>query len=302
MTAVFLAQIDYDHEQDHEHEMKSVFLPDGARVPVLGQGTWTMGEKKSAHTSEVAALRLGIDLGMTLIDTAEMYGDGAAEKVVGDAIEGQRDRVFIVTKAYPHNASRSKLPKACDHSLKRLRIETIDLYLLHWREKTPPVAETVETFETLRAAGKIKRWGVSNFDVDDMEDLWSVKNGSNCATNQVLYNLENREIEFDLLPVLTRHSSHVTPIMAYSPVGHGRGLLENATLKKIAKRHDATTAQIALAWVLRQQDVIAIPKASDKNHVRDNARSAEIKLTKEDLADLDQEFPAPKNKKALPML
>jgi diketogulonate reductase-like aldo/keto reductase len=301
VTAVSLAQIDYDHE--HEHNMKTARLPDGTRIPVLGQGTWTMGEKKSAHTTEVAALRLGIDLGMTLIDTAEMYGDGAAEKVVGDAINGQRDRVFIVTKAYPHNASRTKLPKACDNSLKRLRIETIDLYLLHWREKTPPLEETVETFETLRAAGKIKRWGVSNFDVDDIEDLWSVKNGSNCATNQVLYNLENREIEFELLPLLTDHrSSFPCPIMAYSPVGHGRGLLENATLTKIAKRHDATTAQIALAWVLRQPHVIAIPKASDKNHVRDNARSTEIKLTKEDLAEIDQEFPPPKSKQDLPTL
>jgi diketogulonate reductase-like aldo/keto reductase len=282
--------------------MRTLLLPDGARMPVLGQGTWNMGEKKNAHADEVAALRLGIDLGMTLIDTAEMYGDGDAEKVVGDAIKGQRDRVFIVTKAYPHNASRRELPKACERSLKRLRIETIDLYLLHWREKTPPLQETVETFETLRACGKIKRWGVSNFDVDDMEDLWSVKNGSNCEMNQVLYNLENREIEFDLLPLLTRHSSLVTNLMAYSPVGHGRGLLQNATLKKIARRHDATTAQIALAWVLRQPDVIAIPKASDKNHVRDNAQSTEIKLTKEDFADLDKEFPPPKTKQPLPML
>ena len=280
---------------------------------MLGQGTWNMGDKKTAHTNEVAALRLGIDLGMTLIDTAEMYGDGGAERVVADAIEGQRDRVFVVTKAYPHNASRSKLPKACEHSLKRLRIDTIDLYLLHWREKTPPLEETVETFEMLRAAGKIKRWGVSNFDVDDMEDLWSIKNGSNCAANQVLYNLENREIEFDLLPLLTDHrpvhrslgegGSLITcSVMAYSPVGHGRGLLENEVLKKIGRRHDATTAQIALAWVLRQPDVIAIPKASDKNHVRDNARSAEIKLTEEDLAELDKEFPPPKSKKPLPML
>ena len=283
--------------------MRTVQLPDGARVPVLGQGTWNMGEKKNAHTNEVAALRLGIDLGITLIDTAEMYGDGGAEQVVGDAIEGERDRVFVVTKAYPHNASCSKLPKACEHSLKRLRIDAIDLYLLHWREKTPPLEETVETFEMLRAAGKIKRWGVSNFDVDDIEDLWSIKNGSNCAANQVLYNLENREIEFDLLPLLTGHRSLITcSVMAYSPVGHGRGLLENAVLKKIASRHDATTAQIALAWVLRQPDVIAIPKASDKNHVRDNARSTEIKLTKEDLAELDKEFPPPKSKKSLPML
>jgi diketogulonate reductase-like aldo/keto reductase len=305
MTTVSRAQIDYDHEQEHEHEMKTASLPDGARVPVLGQGTWNMGEKKSAHTDEVAALRLGIDLGMTLIDTAEMYGDGGAEKLVGDAIEGQRGRVFIVTKAYPHNASRTELPKACERSLKRLGIDAIDLYLLHWREKTPPLDETVKAFEKLRSAGKIKRWGVSNFDVDDMKELYLVCRRLTSAaptTNQVLYNLENREIEFDLLPLITRHSSLVTYLMAYSPVGHGRGLLESATLKKIAKRHDATTAQIALAWVLRQPEVIAIPKASDKNHVRDNARSTEIKLTKEDLADLDKEFPAPKSKKPLPML
>jgi len=282
--------------------MRTLQLPDGARVPVLGQGTWNMGEKKSAHTNEVAALRLGIDLGMTLIDTAEMYGDGGAEKVVGDAIERQRDRVFIVTKAYPHNASRTELPKACERSLRRLRIETIDLYLLHWREKTPPLEETVEAFVKLRSAGKIKRWGVSNFDVDDVKELWSIKDGSNCAANQVLYNLENREIEFDLLPLITRHSSLTTCLMAYSPVGHGRGLLENATLKKIARRHDATTAQIALAWVLRQPNVIAIPKASDKQHVSDNARSSNIKLTKDDLAELDKEFPPPKSKKPLPML
>ena len=283
--------------------MKTVQLPDGTRVPVLGQGTWSMGEKKSAHATEVAALRLGIDLGMTLIDTAEMYGGGGAEEVVGDAIEGQRDRVFIVTKAYPHNASRTGLPKACERSLKRLRTDTIDLYLLHWREKTPPLEETVETFEKLRSTAKIKRWGVSNFDVDDLEDLWSITNGSNCATNQVLYNLENREIEFDLLPRLTDHRSPFTcAVMAYSPVGHGRGLLGNATLKKIAKRHDATAAQIALAWVLRQPDVIAIPKASDKNHVRDNAGSIDIKLTKQDLADLDQEVPPPNSKRSLPML
>jgi diketogulonate reductase-like aldo/keto reductase len=276
--------------------IKTVQLPDGTRIPALGQGTWRIGENKRAHKDEVAALRLGIDLGMTLIDTAEMYGDGGAEKVVGDAIEGQRDRVFIVTKVYPHNASRTGLPKACDRSLKRLGTDTIDLYLLHWREKTPPLEETVEAFEKLRSAGKIKRWGVSNFDVDDMKELLSVQNGANRATNQVLYNLENREIEFDLLPLLTRHSSHVTPIMAYSPVGHGRGLLKNVTLKKIAKRHDATPAQIAVAWVLRQPRLIAIPKASNEKHVRENARSIEIKLTKEDLADLDQEFPPPKSK------
>ena len=284
--------------------MKTITLPDGERIPVLGQGTWRMGENESAYADEVAALRLGIDLGMTLIDSAEMYGEGRAEKVVADAVESQRDCVFIVTKVYPHHASRTELPKACERSLKRLRTDAIDLYLLHWRERTPPLKETVETFETLREAGKIKRWGVSNFDLDDMEELWSIENGSNCATNQVLYNLENREIEFDLLPFLHQHStlSHRLIVMAYSPVGHGRGLLENATLKKIAKRHDATAAQIALAWVLRQPDVIAIPKASDEKHVRDNARSIHIKLAKDDLADLDREFPPPRSKKSLPML
>jgi len=169
--------------------MKTVSLPDGERVPALGQGTWRMGEKKSAHAEEVAALRLGIDLGMTLIDTAEMYGEGGAEEVVADAIEGQRDRVFIVTKVYPHHASRSELPSACERSLKRLRINTIDLYLLHWREKAPALEETVRTFEKLRSAGKIKRWGVSNFDVDDMKELFGIRSGANCAANQVSYYL-----------------------------------------------------------------------------------------------------------------
>ena len=282
-----------------QHAMKTIALSDGGLVPALGQGTWRMGEHKRAHADEVAALRLGIELGMTLIDTAEMYGEGGAEKVVADAIEGQRDGVFVVTKVYPHNASRAELLKACERSLKRLRIDAIDLYLLHWRERNTQLVETVETFERLRTAGKIKRWGVSNFDVDDMQELWSIENGRNCAANQVLDNLENREIESGLLQ-WSRNNK--VPIMAYSPVGHGRGLLENATLKRIAKRHDATTSQIALAWVLRQPGVIAIPKASEKKHVRDNARSVEIKLTKEDLAELDQEFPPPKSKKSLPTL
>jgi len=213
--------------------MKTVQLPDRTRVPVLGQGTWRMGENKSAHEDEVAALRLGIDLGMTLVDTAEMYGDGDAEKVVADAIEGQRERVFIVTKVYPHNASRSELPKACERSLKRLRIDTIDLYLLHWRGDVP-LGETVEAFEKLRAAGKIERWGVSNFDVDDMKELFGIKSGGNCSANQVLYNLENREIEFDLLPLLTDHRSPITClVMAYSPVGHGRGCSRTRRYRKL---------------------------------------------------------------------
>ena len=279
--------------------MRTVALSDGKRVPVLGQGTWRMGESKSARAREVAALRLGIELGMSLIDTAEMYGDGGAEEIVAEAISRQHQGVFVVTKVYPHNASCAELPKACERSLKRLRVDAIDLYLLHWRERTPSLQETVDTFEKLRAAGKIKRWGVSNFDVDDMEELLSLEHGHKCATNQVLYNLQNREIEFDLLP--WSHTNKI-PIMAYSPVGHSGQLLRNPTLKKIAQSHDATPAQIALAWVLRQPDVIAIPKASTEAHVRDNAGSLEIKLTKEDLTDLDREFPPSKSKRPLPVL
>src|SRR6266478_1839770 len=250
--------------------MRTVALSDGKRVPVLGQGTWRMGESKSAHVTEVAALRFGIELGINLIDTAEMYGDGGAEEIVAEAIRGQHHGMFVVTKVYPHNASHSELPKACERSLKRLRIDAIDLYLLHWREQTPPLQETVETFEKLRAAGKIKRGGVSNLDLDDMEELLSLEHGRKCAANQVLYNLQNREIEFDLLPW---SQTNKIPIMAYSPVGHSGQLLRNAALKRIAQSHDATPAQIALAWVLRQPAVI-----------------------------LDREFPPPKSKKSLPVL
>jgi diketogulonate reductase-like aldo/keto reductase len=279
--------------------MRTVVLTDGKRVPLLGQGTWRMGESKSARAREVAALRLGIELGMSLIDTAEMYGDGMAEEIVAEAIYGQHQGVFVVTKVYPHNASSEESPKACERSLKRLRIDAIDLYLLHWRERTPPLQETVDAFEKLRAAGKIKRWGVSNFDVDDMNELLSLEHGRKCAANQVLYNLQNREIEFDLLPW---SQANKIPLMAYSPVGHSGALLKNSVLKKIGTAHDATPAQIALAWVLRQPDVIAIPKASNEAHVRDNAGSLETKLTKEDLTDLDREFPPPKSKTSLPML
>jgi diketogulonate reductase-like aldo/keto reductase len=279
--------------------MRTVALSDGKRVPVLGQGTWRMGESNSASAGEVAALRLGIELGMSLIDTAEMYGNGGAEEIVAEAIHGQHQGVFVVTKVYPHNASRVELPKACERSLKRLRIDAIDLYLLHWRERTPPLHDTVHAFEKLRAAGKIKRWGVSNFDVDDMEELLSLEPGRKCAANQVLYNLQNREIEFDVLPW---SQTNKIPIMAYSPVGHSGQLLRNTTLKKIAQSHNATPTQIALAWGLCQPGMLAIPKASKQEHVRDNARSIEIKLTKEDLAELDREFPPPKSKKSLPML
>ena len=228
-----------------------------------------------------------------------MYGDSEAEQIIAESTLGQHQDILSVTKVYPHNPSCAELPKACERSLERLRIDAIDLYLLHWRERTPPLQETVDAFEKLRAAGKIKRWGVSNFDVDDMEELLSLEHGPKCAANQVLYNLENREIEFDLLPWT---QTNKIPIMAYSPVGHSGQLLRNAALKKIAQSHDATPAQIALAWVLRQPEVIAIPKASNEAHVRHNAGSPEIRLTKEDLTELDREFPPPKSKRPLPVL
>ena len=276
--------------------MKTVLLPDGTRVPALGQGTWRMGESKDVRKEEVAALKLGIELGMTLIDTAEMYGEGGAEEVVAEAIAGQRKQVFIVTKAYPHNASRTKLPQACERSLKRLRIDVVDLYLLHWRERTPPLAETVEAFEKLRTDGKIRYWGVSNFDVADMKELFAIRNGAHCATNQVLYNLEHRGVEFELLPWCQKNK---VPIMAYSPIGHGRGFLTNGTLKKVATRQKRTSAQIAIAWLLRQPNMIVIPKAANPIHVRENASAAEIEFSKEDLLDLDREFPPPRSKNPL---
>lgn len=254
-----------------------------------------MGEGERDRAAEVAALRSGIDLGLTLIDTAEMYGEGAAEEIVAEAIEGQRDRVFLVTKVYPHNASRRGLPAACERSLKRLRTDVIDLYLLHWRTADAPLGETVAAFEKLRDAGKIRRWGVSNFDVEDMEDLQS----PDCAANQVLYNPERRGIEHDLLPWCTRHS---LPVMAYSPVGQGGRLLRNPALMEIARRHQSTPAQVALAWAVRYPGVVAIPKAGDLGHVRANAAALELGLGPEDLAELDRAFPPPAGKKPLAML
>jgi diketogulonate reductase-like aldo/keto reductase len=263
----------------------------GVSVPVIGQGTWRMGEDTHQRATEVAALRSGIELGMTLIDTAEMYGEGGAEEVVGEAIAGQRDRVFLVSKVYPHNASRKGIPLACERSLKRLGTDHLDLYLLHWRGQYP-LQETVEAFERLCEQGKIKRWGVSNFDVDDLQELASAA----CATNQVLYNMEQRGIEFDLLPWWQQH--HM-PLMAYCPIAQGGELLTSETLKHIANLHDATPAQVALAWVLRQDGVIAIPKAVKLEHVRLNAAAATLKLQPEDLQAIDRVFGAPKRKHPL---
>lgn len=278
--------------------MHTIRLPDGREVPAIGQGTWKMGEGRRPAREEEAALRLGIDLGMSLIDTAEMYGDGGAEEVVGRASAGQRDRVFIVSKVYPQNASHAGVPQACERSLKRLGTDRIDLYLLHWRGSVP-LAETVIAFEALRDAGKIRAWGVSNFDTDDMEELFALAGGDACATDQVLYNPSARNVEFDLLPWCARRR---LPVMAYSPVGQAGRLLQSAALVEVAGRHDATPAQVAIAWSLRSSTVISIPKAGDAAHVRENAAAADLVLTDEDLAVIDGGFPAPRRKQGLAML
>ena len=268
----------------------------GKTVSVIGQGTWHMGERADLRSAEIRALCQGIERGMTLIDTAEMYADGVAEEIVGEATVGQRDKVFIVSKVYPHNASREGIPAACERSLKRLRCDYIDLYLLHW-PGSHPLEETVEAFERLREAGKIGRWGVSNFDVPDMLELGN----SNCATNQVLYNPEDRGIEFDLLPWAT---SNALPIMAYCPIGQGQAgnLLHHPALHEIAARHNATPAQISLAWVLRQSNMIAIPKAVTPSHIELNAAAAGLTLTAQDLADIDRAWPVPTRKLPLAMV
>ncbi len=276
--------------------MRMVRLPDGTEVPALGQGTWHMGERGSAAKAETAAIKLGIELGMTLIDTAEMYGNGGAEEVVAEAAHGQRDRLFIVSKVYPHNASRTGVPAACERSLKRLRTDRIDLYLLHWRG-SHPLAETVEAFEQLRHAGKIRYWGVSNFDARDMQGLVRLPAGENCAANQVLYHIGSRGIEYDLLPWSAQHRM---PIMAYSPVGgQGARLLRSKALVDVAQRHNATPAQIAIAWTMRYGTVISIPKASDPAHVRENAASDGIELTPQDIAAIDAAHPPPAGKQSL---
>jgi diketogulonate reductase-like aldo/keto reductase len=278
--------------------MRKVRLPDQTDVPALGQGTWFMGEGRRPASAEADALRLGIDLGMTLIDTAEMYGDGGAEKVVAAAIAGQRDKVFLVSKVYPHNASRSGVAKACERSLQRLRTDRLDLYLLHWRGSFS-LSETVEGFEALKFSGKIGAWGVSNFDTSDMEELVSVPHGDACVVDQVLYNPEHRGIEHDLMPwCVDRRMA----LMAYSPIGQGGRLLRAPSLAAIAARHGATPAQIALAWGLRHPHVICIPKAADPEHVRQNAAAQDITLSVRDLAEIDAAFPPPRRKQPLAML
>ena len=277
--------------------LRRVTFPDGATVPALGQGTWTMGEQRARAAREAEALACGLDLGMTLIDTAEMYGDGGAEKVVARAIAGRRDEVFVVSKVYPHNAGRKSAISACERSLSRLRVERLDLYLLHWRGRIP-LAETVEAFERLVGAGKIARWGVSNFDVPDMRELFALPEGRRCATNQVLYHLGERGTEWELQAWMREYR---LPLMAYSPFGKG-ALLRNRALAAIAKRIGAAPAAVALAWLLRQPGMIVIPQSANARHVRATRAAADLALDRETLAHLDGAFPPPTGPTALAVI
>ncbi|HEX6396017.1 MAG TPA: aldo/keto reductase [Steroidobacteraceae bacterium] len=270
----------------------------GDPVPVLGQGTWQLGDRADRRQQEIAALQLGIDLGMTLVDTAEMYGDGAAEELVAEAIAGRRDRIFLVTKVLPGNAtSKKRILTSCDNSLRRLRVDHVDLYLLHWRQ-SEKLAVVVEAFTELVESGKIRHWGVSNFDIADLQELKAVPGGERVASNQVLYNVTRRGIEFDLLPA-TRAAG--VNVMAYTPIEQGR-ILGNAALREIARRHNATPAQIALAWAIRADGVMAIPRSGAPAHTRENAAAADIALTPRDLQEIDRAFPPPKKARALEML
>ena len=275
--------------------MKQVVLPAGERVPAFGMGTWYMGDDPARRPAEVAALRFGLDAGVRLIDTAEMYGEGGAEEVVGEAIAGRRDEVFVVSKVYPHNASRKGVAAACERSLRRLKTDRIDLYLLHWRGNVP-FADTIAGFEVLRSAGKIRHWGVSNLDTGDMEELWTASGA--VQADQLLYNLTRRGIEWELLPWLRARR---IPLMAYSPIEQAR-LLKNRALVDFAKRHAMTAAQAALAWLLANDDVVVIPKASNPDHLKENLGALQIKLTAAQLAELDRAFAPPKGPSALEML
>ena len=279
--------------------MKMVELPNGEQVPALGLGTWRMGESAGSRRAEVDAVEVALQLGYRLIDTAEMYGDGGAEEVVGEALARRpvrRDQVFLVSKVYPHNAGRRAAIAACERSLKRLRTDRIDLYLLHWRGGVP-LDETVSAFEQLRAQGRIRHWGVSNFDVDDLQELWDVDEGTACAANQVYYSASQRGIEFDLLPWQRQHR---LPAMAYCPIDQG-ALARSTRLQALARARGCTAAQLALAWVLRQPDAIAIPKAVQEAHLQDNLAAASIELSAGELAQIDAAFPPPTRKRRLAM-
>ena len=273
----------------------TTLLPDGTAIPVFGMGTWHMGESRGRFDAEVTALRRGLELGIGLIDTAEMYGSGGAEQVVGEAIKGRRDATYLVSKVLPSNASRQRTIKACEQSLERLGTDRLDLYLLHWRGGTP-LEETVRAFEELKAGGKIVRWGVSNFDLDDMQELAGIS--PDCAVNQVLYNLTRRGIEHDLLPYQHQRS---IPVMAYSPIEQG-ALVDHDALAAIARAHDATPAQVALAWVMDKPGVMAIPKTSNPARMAENLAAVELTLTDADRGALDRAFPPPRRKQPLEML
>jgi len=279
--------------------VKTVAFSNSRSIPAIGQGTWYMGEKASQRKTEVNALRAGIDLGLTLIDTAEMYAEGGAEEVVGEAIKGQRDKVYLVSKVYPWNAGGQKGQAACEASLRRLGTDRIDLYLLHWRGNVG-LDETIALMNNLQQQGKIGRWGVSNLDIDDMQALWREEGGSACATNQVLYHLASRGVEYDLLPWCQQQNM---PMMAYCPLAQaGRlrtGLMNHPVVNEIARNHEATAAQILLAWVIRYKGVMAIPKAASIEHVKANAAALDITLTGEELRLLDNAFPAPEVKTPL---
>jgi len=277
--------------------MKQVRLPSGEMVPALGIGTWRIGDDSRTRAEEIATIRMALDLGAKLIDTAEMYGEGRAEALIAEAIRGRRDEAFVVSKVYPHNASRKGAVAACERSLERLGTDRLDLYLLHWRGSIP-LAETMEAFITLQTSGKIRYYGVSNFDVGDMEELWSVPGGCAVATNQVLYNLTRRGVEWELLPWQRKHS---IPIMAYSPVEQGR-LIENRNVVEFARRNKMTTSQVALAWLLANDNVIIIPKTGRRDRLKDNVGAMERALTKLQLAELDRLFPPPKGPHSLEML
>jgi diketogulonate reductase-like aldo/keto reductase len=277
--------------------MRTVKLAAGERVPALGLGTWGYGEKRTARREEIATLQAALDLGVTLIDTAEMYGEGAAEQVIGEAIAGRRDEAFLVSKVYPHNATRTGTPAACERSLKRLRTDRIDLYLLHWRQDTP-LEESVEALAALERAGKIRHWGVSNLDLSDMRELWDLTDGHGVQTNQLLYNLTRRGIEWDLLPGLRERR---IPVMAYSPIEQGR-LVRHRGLTDFAKRHGMTPAQAALAWLAAKDDVIVIPKTARVERLKENLGALEVQLTPEQLAALDRLFAPPKGPRPLEML
>jgi len=277
--------------------LKRVTLPTGEQVPALGMGTWMLGEERASRAEEIATLQRGIDLGVTLIDTAEMYGEGDSEKLVGEAIRGRRDAVFVVSKVYPQNAGRKAAQAACERSLQRLGIDCLDLYLLHWRG-TVPLAETVEAFEKLKAQGKIRHWGVSNLDIEDMRELCALPGGQGVAINQVLYNLSRRGIEWDLLPWC---NEHLIPVMAYSPIEQSR-LLRHRGFCELAGRHGLSPVQLAIAWLLRQDSVIAIPKASSRKHLEENYSALQCRLDPAILASLDRLFPPPNRANPLEML